>query len=72
MTVNDTLLHVAQDDLPFGGIGASGMGGYHGENGFSTFSHLKPVFTQSRWAGVGLLKPPYGATFDRMLRWMLR
>ena len=72
VTVNDTLLHVAQDDLPFGGIGASGMGGYHGENGFSTFSHLKPVFTQSRWAGVGLLKPPYGATFDRMLRWMLR
>ena len=72
VTVNDTLLHVAQDDLPFGGIGASGMGGYHGENGFSTFSHLKPVFMQSRWAGVGLLKPPYGSTFDRMLHWMLR
>ncbi len=72
VTVNDTLLHVAQDDLPFGGIGASGMGAYHGENGFTTFSHLKPVFTQSRWAGVGLLKPPYGATFDRMLCWMLR
>ncbi|MDO5623109.1 MAG: coniferyl aldehyde dehydrogenase [Pseudomonadota bacterium] len=72
VTVNDTLLHVAQDNLPFGGVGDSGMGAYHGEDGFRTFSHFKPVFTQSRLAGNGLLKPPYGTTFDRLMHWMLR
>ncbi|QTD46307.1 coniferyl aldehyde dehydrogenase [Ottowia testudinis] len=72
VTVNDTLLHFAQDDLPFGGVGASGMGAYHGQWGFDALSHLKPVFTQSMLAGVSLLKPPYGATFDRMMRWMMR
>ncbi|MDO5693618.1 MAG: coniferyl aldehyde dehydrogenase [Pseudomonadota bacterium] len=71
-TVNDTLLHVAQDDLPFGGVGPSGMGAYHGEDGFRTFSHMKPVFLQSRLAGNGLLKPPYGSLFDRMMGWMIR
>ena len=48
-TVNDTLLHYAQDDLPFGGVGPSGMGAYHGEEGFLALSHAKGVFIQSRW-----------------------
>ena len=72
VTLNDTLLHVAQDDLPFGGVGASGMGAYHGEDGFHSFSHYRPVFAQSRLAGIGLMKPPYGAAFDRLMRWMVR
>jgi len=72
VTVNDTLYHIAQHGLPFGGVGASGMGGYHGEAGFRTFSHLKPVFRQARWNGAGLLNPPYGTRFRRMLDLLLR
>jgi coniferyl-aldehyde dehydrogenase len=72
VSVNDTLYHIAQHGLPFGGVGASGMGGYHGEAGFRTFSHLKPVFRQSRFNGAGLLNPPYGARFRRMLEMLLK
>jgi len=72
VSVNDTLYHIAQHNLPFGGVGASGMGGYHGEAGFHTFSHMKPVFRQARLNGVGLLNPPYGALFKRMLELMLK
>jgi coniferyl-aldehyde dehydrogenase len=72
VSVNDTLYHIAQHGLPFGGVGASGMGGYHGEAGFRTFSHLKPVFRQARLNGAGLLNPPYGARFRRMLDLLLR
>jgi coniferyl-aldehyde dehydrogenase len=71
VSVNDTLYHIAQHDLPFGGVGASGMGGYHGEAGFRTFSHMKPVFRQARFNGAGLLNPPYGARFGRMLKLLL-
>ncbi|HEV2622378.1 MAG TPA: coniferyl aldehyde dehydrogenase [Frateuria sp.] len=72
VTLNDTLYHIAQHGLPFGGVGASGMGGYHGRAGFDTFSHVKPVFAQSRWSGAGLLRPPYGPRFRRMLELLLR
>jgi coniferyl-aldehyde dehydrogenase len=72
VSVNDTLYHIAQHGLPFGGVGASGMGGYHGEAGFRTFSHLKPVFRQARFNGAGLLNPPYGARFKRMLALLLK
>lgn len=63
VTVNDCLWHVAQDDAPFGGVGASGFGAYHGEQGFRTFSKEKPVFLQARHSGVRLLYPPYGILF---------
>ena len=72
VTVNDTLFHIAQDDLPFGGVGPSGQGHYHGHEGFLTFSKLKPVFHQSRLNGAALLKPPYGARFERLIQWLLR
>lgn len=72
VSVNETLMHVAQDDLPFGGVGASGMGSYHGEHGFQTFSKMKPIFHQSAFNGVGLLRPPYGKTFARMMKLLLR
>lgn len=70
--VNDTLFHFAQHTLPIGGVGASGMGGYHGEAGFRTFTHLKPVFRQARWNGAALLNPPYGARFRRVLNLLLK
>ena len=67
VTVNDCHWHIGQEDQPFGGVGASGQGAYHGRWGFERFSHLKPVFTQPRWAGTKLFQPPYGATFERLL-----
>ncbi|MFC5580629.1 coniferyl aldehyde dehydrogenase [Rhodanobacter terrae] len=72
VSLNDTLYHIAQHSLPFGGVGASGTGGYHGEAGFRTFSHLKPVFRQARFNGAGLLNPPYGARFRRVLELLLK
>lgn len=68
VTINDCLLHFAQEDVPTGGVGPSGMGAYHGEYGFRTFSKEKPVFYQSTLNGVGLLFPPYGKTFDFIAR----
>jgi len=59
VTVNDTLLHFAAEGLPFGGVGASGMGAYHGQAGFDALSHLTPVLWQRQWAATDLLKPPY-------------
>ena len=70
--LNDCLLHFAQNRLPFGGIGASGMGAYHGHAGFLAFSHRMPVFRQSRLATSGLLRPPYGKLADRLLRLLTR
>ncbi len=63
VTINDCIWHLGQESQPFGGVGASGMGAYHGEWGFDTFSKLKPVFVQSRFAGTRLFQPPYGSTF---------
>jgi len=72
VTLNDVILHIAQDALPFGGIGASGMGHYHGREGFLTFSKSKGVFSQSRLNAIGLFNPPFGARFSRLIRLLLR
>ncbi len=72
VSVNDTLLHIAQESLPFGGVGASGMGHYHGRWGFDTFSKLKPVFYQSRFNGMALFLPPYRPLMRRLLGLMKR
>jgi acyl-CoA reductase-like NAD-dependent aldehyde dehydrogenase len=72
VTVNDTVLHIAQEELPFGGVGASGMGEYHGEEGFTTFSKRKGVFEQSRFNGLWLLQPPFGRRVDALLRLLLK
>lgn len=64
VTVNDCLCHLAQEDQPFGGVGASGMGAYHGEWGFRTFSKEKPVFHQARRNAMPLMYPPYGRVFN--------
>jgi len=66
--INNTMIHVAQDDLPFGGVGPSGMGAYHGIEGFRTMSHAKGVFVQSRWNLPSLLRAPCGRLVDLALR----
>ncbi|MBM3387256.1 MAG: aldehyde dehydrogenase family protein, partial [Betaproteobacteria bacterium] len=72
VSVNDALFHVGQADLPFGGVGASGMGHYHGREGFETFSKMRPVFHQSRWSTLSLLYPPYGRVMETLLKWLAR
>lgn len=72
VTVNDALMHVGQDDLPFGGVGESGMGHYHGHEGFLTFSKLRPVFHQARFPSTKLMMPPYGKLADRIVAFLTR
>jgi len=72
VTVNDTLWHFVHKNLPFGGVGASGMGAYHGEASFLAFTHRKPVFVQPRLAAARLLYPPYGATYEKVLALLKR
>lgn len=67
VTVNDCILHQAQEHQPFGGVGASGSGAYHGEWGFKTFSKEKPIYYRPRMSGISYMHPPYYKTFDRML-----
>ena len=67
VTINDVLFHIAQEDLPFGGVGPSGMGRYHGR---VTFSNAKAEFHQSRMAPAALLKPPYTGRVDRLIRYL--
>lgn len=72
VAVNETIVHIAQDDLPFGGVGESGMGRYHGREGFDTFSQRKSVFRQSRLNGLKLFRAPYGKRFEALVRLLLR
>ena len=61
VTVNDVIMHIAQEDLPFGGVGPSGMGSYHGFDGFKNFSHAKAVYSQSNTVSklAAAMRPPY-------------
>lgn len=70
--INNTLMHVAQDDLPFGGIGPSGMGAYHGIEGFRSMSHAKGVFVQGRWNFPSLIHAPFGKLADIVISLVLR
>jgi coniferyl-aldehyde dehydrogenase len=73
LVVNDLMMHFLQDDLPFGGVGDSGMGSYHAEEGFRRFSHATAVFEQSRWVDLGwLLRPPYAGRMARLLKMQIR
>jgi coniferyl-aldehyde dehydrogenase len=72
VTINGTLMHYAQDDLPFGGVGPSGMGAYHGIEGFRRLSHAKGIFEQGRWNIANLLRAPFGPLTDAILKVMLR
>ena len=69
VTVNDVIFHVAQDNAPFGGVGPSGMGSYHGEEGFKNFSHAKTIFTQTKLDNViSVFRPPYGSKARKALK----
>jgi coniferyl-aldehyde dehydrogenase len=74
VSINDTLMHVAHENLPFGGVGESGWGAYHGETGFLRFTQQKPVLVQSRFSMGHVFYPPYGARFDQVMgllkRWL--
>jgi coniferyl-aldehyde dehydrogenase len=72
VTVNDTLMHIAHENLPFGGVGDSGWGAYHGEAGFLRFTQQKPVFFQSRWAAGSLFYPPYGKRLEQVMGMLKR
>jgi len=72
VSVNSVMLHVLQENLPFGGVGNSGLGYYHAEEGFRTFSKMRPIFYQPRFNGSFMLKPPYGRLTHMLLRLVLR
>jgi len=72
VSVNDALFHVAQHDLPFGGVGSSGMGHYHGREGFDTFSKLRPVFRQAPVSALKFFGPPYGRRMDALLNFLIK
>jgi coniferyl-aldehyde dehydrogenase len=73
-TVNDIAVHFLAEEMPFGGVGESGMGAYHGEHGFRRFSHARTVFRQTPLDVHGLvgLRPPYGRRAERILKWLIR
>jgi coniferyl-aldehyde dehydrogenase len=74
VTVNDVIFHIAQEELPFGGVGPSGMGSYHGQDGFKEFSHKKSVYTQLK-KDIGpllQLRPPYGAGMRKFLEGQIK
>jgi coniferyl-aldehyde dehydrogenase len=72
--INDVIMHVMQEELPFGGVGPSGMGAYHGEAGFRTFSHAKSIYHQSKLnvAKIGGMLPPYGAATEKTIRMQVK
>jgi coniferyl-aldehyde dehydrogenase len=72
VAINDTILQYAQDDLPFGGVGPSGTGRYHGREGFEALSNVRPVFEQARCSMAGLARPPFGRAARLVLRWLIR
>ncbi len=67
VTINDVIFHFAMDDLPFGGVGPSGMGAYHGHRGFIEFSHEKAIYRQISAELLAILRPPYGAAFRKQI-----
>ncbi|MGQ3887406.1 aldehyde dehydrogenase family protein [Legionella sp. CNM-1927-20] len=69
LAINDTVTQAAIDDLPFGGVGQSGIGRYHGQEGFDTFSNLKPIFKQGRLSSITFFYPPYGKLLYYFLRY---
>lgn len=72
VTLNDVIMHYTVDDLPFGGVGASGMGAYHGYDGFRRFSHARAVYRQSGFDIGAMLRPPYGPRFEKIARFLLK
>jgi coniferyl-aldehyde dehydrogenase len=73
VTINDVVFHVGQDNAPFGGVGPSGTGSYHGIEGFKNFSHTKTIYTQSKFDGLfGLFRPPFGAKAQSAIKGQIK
>jgi coniferyl-aldehyde dehydrogenase len=72
ISVNEAVLYAGISALPFGGIGQSGIGRYHGKAGFDAFSHERVVFHQARWSVAKMMRPPYGAMAERVLKQLLK
>jgi len=73
ITINDVIAHVAQDDAPFGGIGKSGMGAYHGKEGFENFSHAKTIYEQISFdLPLKFMRPPYEASFISIINFLTK
>jgi coniferyl-aldehyde dehydrogenase len=72
VTLNDVVMHVSIEDLPFGGVGPAGMGAYHGRDGFLEFSHKKAVYKQIGAEVLAAMRPPYGAQFKAMVAGRLK
>lgn len=70
--INDTIMHIANPDLPFGGVGTSGMGAYHGKTSFDTFSHRKSTVKRTTAIDLPLAYPPYSATREKLIRKLLK
>lgn len=72
LCINEVIMHVVQHELPFGGVGDSGTGSYHGKAGFERLSHMKPIFVQNKINGMNFLLPPYGGLFKKAMAMMLK
>jgi aldehyde dehydrogenase (NAD+) len=70
--VNDTIIHLATSNMAFGGVGESGMGGYHGKSGFDTFSHRKSIVNKRTWMDLPMRYQPYQKIYDKMIRMFLK
>ncbi|WP_296404630.1 coniferyl aldehyde dehydrogenase [Psychrobacter sp.] len=70
--INEVIMHVAQHELPFGGVGHSGIGAYHGKWGFERMSHMKPIFVQSKFNAMDIMLPPYSALFKKGLKFLIK
>ncbi len=72
LVFDDVVTHFINRDMPFGGVGASGMGAYHGRRTFDTFCHFKPVMKQSRWFDLPFRYPPFSRLRTALLELLLR
>ena len=70
--INDTIIHLATSNMGFGGVGGSGMGSYHGRDGFNTFSHRKSIVDKKTWLDLPMRYQPYSGFMDRMIRMFLK
>ncbi len=70
--INDTIIHLATSAMPFGGVGESGMGGYHGKVGFETFSHLKSIVDKKTWIDLPMRYRPYSKGKDKLIRTFMK
>lgn len=70
--INDTIIHLATSNMPFGGVGNSGMGGYHGKEGFKTFTHYKSIVDKKTWLDLPIRYQPYSKLYDKLIHIFLR